>query len=70
MGDEPQLPRTASTFVDILLELDTPLPCVTTDEECDLRAHAGLVEEPLLALHSTEQLTQNECWYDQECYAF
>jgi len=59
--------------------LDTLVPCVTTDEGCDLAAAAGLNDaasvDVVAGLHDAtsfdvESISQNPCFWDEECHSF
>lgn len=50
----------------------TPLPCLTTDDGCDLEARAGLPSGFDLAEVSDglDQILRHPCYWDQACEAF
>ena len=68
-GEAPPEKLEATAFVDTFSK---PVPCVTTDDGCDLDARLGVVGAEGLAVagRAIEAPWQHDCWYDQECVVF
>ena len=58
-------------YMDVVLDA-MPLPCVTSEEECDLEAGAGIVTPASFQLGSLapEVTYAHPCWWDEGCESF